>query len=65
MQIDGQGRLLVPPVLRDYAGLGRDVMFTGLIDRFQIWNRETWQEVEGEDEREVFDDPQLLDELEL
>jgi transcriptional regulator MraZ len=65
VQIDGQGRLLIPPLLREYAGLGREVVLTGLIDRFQIWNREVWDQVEREDEQEVFDDPQLLDELEL
>jgi MraZ protein len=65
VQIDGQGRLLIPPMLREYAGLGREVVFTGLIDRFQVWNRETWEQVEREDEQEVFDDPELLDELEL
>jgi MraZ protein len=65
VQIDGQGRLLVPPMLREYAGLGRDVMFTGLIERFQIWDVDVWHQVEREDEQEIFDDPDLLDELEL
>jgi len=65
VQIDAQGRLLVPPTLRHYAGLGREAVFTGLIDRFQIWNRDVWHQVESEDEQEVFDDSELLDELEL
>ena len=65
VQIDGQGRLLIPPLLRDYAELGRDVVFTGHIDRFQIWNKDVWRQLESEDEQEVFDDPELLNELEL
>jgi MraZ protein len=66
VQLDGQGRLLIPPMLREYAGLGRDVVLTGLVDRFQIWSRDVWQQVEAEDEREIFDDdPHLLDELGL
>jgi MraZ protein len=65
VQIDGQGRLLIPPPLRSYAALGREAVFTGLIDRFQIWNKDVWHHVEGEDEQEVFDDPELLEELEL
>lgn len=65
VQIDGQGRLLIPPLLREYADLGRDVVFTGHIDRFRIWNKDVWHQVASEDEQEVFDDPELLNELDL
>jgi MraZ protein len=65
VQLDAQGRLLIPPILRTYAALGREVVLVGLIDRFQIWNQDVWREVESEDEREIFEDSDLLDELEL
>src|SRR5262245_40672292 len=62
--LDGQGRILVPQHLRDYAGITRDVVFTGQIDMFKIWDRDTWRRTFEEDER-IFDQPDLLDGLDL
>ena len=64
-QLDAQGRILVPELLREYAGLGRDAMFAGDIDKFRIWNKKIWQEVFEKDEHFVLDNPELLAELEL
>ena len=64
-QIDAQGRMVIPPMLREYAELGREVVFAGVTDKFRIWNKELFHQVDREDEREVFEDPGLLDELEL
>ncbi len=44
-QIDAQGRLLVPPVLREYAGLSKEVMFTGARNKFRVWDKTKWQPV--------------------
>ena len=63
--IDAQGRVLVPPLLRDYGGLRREVMFTGDIDMFRLWDKTAWQEAFGEDEQRVLDDPSFLSELDL
>ena len=38
--IDNQGRMLVPPFLRDRAQLGREVAILGVGKRMEIWNRE-------------------------
>jgi len=65
VQIDAQGRMLIPPLLREYAELGRDVVFAGVSDKFRIWNKELFHQVDSEDERDIFGDPVLLDELEL
>ena len=40
-------------------------MFAGDIDKFRIWNKETWRQVFDEDERIVLENPELLGELEL
>ena len=63
--IDAQGRVLVPQLLREYGGLRREVMFTGDIDMFRIWDKQTWQQAFSEDEQAVLDDPELLGNLDL
>lgn len=42
--IDKHGRLLIPPMLREYAGLGRDAVFAGMVATIEIWSKETWTE---------------------
>jgi MraZ protein len=43
-EIDPQGRILIPPALREWAGLTKDVIFSGARDRFRIWSREGWEQ---------------------
>jgi MraZ protein len=40
--VDRAGRTLVPPELRDFAGLKREVVITGALEWFEIWSRERW-----------------------
>lgn len=42
--IDKHGRLLIPPMLREYAGLERDAVFAGMVATIEIWSKETWIE---------------------
>lgn len=42
--IDKLGRILVPPTLRSYAKLEKNVVFVGLGKRFEIWSKERWEE---------------------
>ncbi len=64
-QLDSQGRIVVPSLLREYAGLGREVMFTGDIDKFRLWDKDVWQQVFGQDEQEILDNAELFSELDL
>ncbi len=41
--LDRQGRILIPPGLRQFAGLDRDVMLVGLNDYFEAWSLVRWQ----------------------
>lgn len=41
---DGAGRLLIPPELRDFAKIDRQVMFVGQGTHFEIWDLEAWNE---------------------
>jgi MraZ protein len=43
---DKQDRILVPPMLRQYAGLNRDIVLVGVTDHFEIWSRENFEREE-------------------
>src|SRR3972149_439178 len=42
--VDGQGRILIPPQHREKAGLRRDVVIVGALNRIEIWDRERWEQ---------------------
>jgi MraZ protein len=41
---DRQGRILIPPVLREYAGLRQQVLFAGLGSNIELWDRSSWED---------------------
>ena len=43
-QLDKQGRILVPQTLRQFAGLEKDVVLTGNLNRIEVWSKEKWSE---------------------
>ena len=47
--LDRQGRILVPPPLREYAGLEHDVWFVGVLQNFEIWNGDRLEKATGRD----------------
>jgi MraZ protein len=42
--IDKLGRILVPTTLRAYAQLEKNVVFAGMLKKFEIWGKERWEE---------------------
>ena len=43
VELDGQGRMVIPAKLRSYAGLASEVTVAGVRDHFEIWDRTAWQ----------------------
>ncbi len=39
---DRQGRVTVPPVLREWSGLDRECVVIGLLDRVEVWDARAW-----------------------
>jgi len=44
LQLDSQGRILVPPALRLFAGIEREVVIIGVQSSVEIWNPGRWSE---------------------
>ena len=40
---DKQDRILIPPTLREYALLAKEIVLVGVLDHFEIWSRENWE----------------------
>ncbi len=49
-EVDRQGRILIPAVLREFAHLEKEVTLVGVGSRIEIWNRALWEE------KNVYDD---------
>ena len=43
-ELDKQGRILLPATLRDFAGLDKDVVLAGMLNRIEIWSKAKWTE---------------------
>lgn len=44
LELDSNGRLLLPPLLREYAKLDKRVMLVGQAKKFELWDEAQWQE---------------------
>ena len=49
-EMDKQGRLLVPPALRSYAGLDKEVVVSGTGRHVEVWDKESFYRFIDEDE---------------
>jgi MraZ protein len=44
LELDSAGRILVPPNLKSYAGLQRDVVLVSVINKIEIWDKSKYQQ---------------------
>ncbi|HCP08704.1 MAG TPA: cell division/cell wall cluster transcriptional repressor MraZ [Candidatus Moranbacteria bacterium] len=42
VDVDKQGRILIPDYLKEYAGLGKNVVVAGVYNRLEIWDEKRW-----------------------
>lgn len=50
VELDKQGRVLLPSVLREYAGLDKDVVLVGVLNRVEIWSKDRWEDAGSYDD---------------
>lgn len=46
-KLDGQGRILVPQYLREYAGVDREGVLLGMEDHLELWSEDHWRAFQG------------------
>ena len=66
--IDSQSRLLLPPELRDFAGLDKNIFLVGQGNKFELWDEQSWQRnCEGwlDEETNSDEGDSLLDSLKI
>ncbi len=63
LELDGSGRFLVPPRLREYAKLDKHVMLVGQLNKFQLWDEGAWNAVAEADLAAIKQPGGLPDEL--
>ena len=47
LELDNNGRAVIPPNLREFAGLEKDVVIMGVSDRVEIWDSKDWDAMEA------------------
>lgn len=62
-EVDPQGRILIPQILRTEAGLKRDVVLMGALNKFRIWDQVAYEETVTRAREKFRSDPSLLKEL--
>ena len=65
MHLDKQGRVLISSALRAYAGLEKEVVLAGVLDRIEIWNKTAWDERNAEVEADIEDIANDMEDLGL
>lgn len=63
LEVDKQGRVILPDYLRKYAGLSRKVVIAGLLNRLEVWDAAAWQKYQAGTERNAQDIAEALGEL--
>ncbi len=58
-----QGRITIPPDLREIAGLNKEIMLVGELKKFEIWDKEKWEEEFQRSKENFSKDSQSLSEL--
>ena len=45
VELDSAGRMLLPPTLKEFAGLGKDIVLAAALDRFEIWDASKYKKL--------------------
>ncbi len=63
VEIDKQGRVVLPEYLRRYAGIAKDAVVAGLYGRIEIWDKKSWDAYKAKTEKDSNDIAERMGEL--
>ena len=66
LELDVQGRVLLPAPLREYAGIDKRVVLVGQVNKFELWDADHWQQARDvwlQEAREGDDSDDLLSQV--
>lgn len=52
-EVDKAGRILIPPMLREHAGLEKEVLWAGMGKTAELWSRERWKKAQEMSEADL------------
>ena len=64
-EIDKQGRFLIAGNLREFAGLEKEVVIIGVLNKIEIWSKQKWQEYSEKENNEADDIAEKMANLDL
>jgi MraZ protein len=53
-EMDGHGRINLPAMLREHAGLEKSMVMIGQGNKFELWDEQSWNQLMGECQQEDF-----------
>lgn len=63
VELDGQGRMIIPDYLRQYAAIRKHAVFAGLYNRLEIWDENRWDRYKAGTEKSSGSIAEALGEL--
>lgn len=63
LEMDGNGRILLPPPLREFASMEKRIVLIGQGNKFELWDEDTWNKQRDIWLEEEEDDDELPEEL--
>ena len=63
LELDKQGRIVIPVHLREYAGLVTESVICGIFNRIEIWDKVRWEKYKKDSEQESTDIAEHLGDL--
>lgn len=63
VELDKQGRVVLPEYLRQYAAMKKDVVIAGLYNRLELWDKSAWKKYKEATEKESSEVAEQLGEL--